>query len=110
MIETLYKTSSPEKGKSECYVLVLAQRAGGERGRYAFMEEHGRWDENAMRFLHSVTSINADEELTHEDALAMYQESKRRLAQRGFIHSFVLDFRRKTANAEQQSELVEATA
>ena len=110
MIETLYKTNSPEKGKSECYVLVLAKRAGSEHGRYTFMEEHGRWDNDTMRFLHQVTFINADKQLSHQDALAMYRESKQRLAESGFVHSFVLDLRSKYPSAVRPSEPVEAMA
>ena len=110
MIETLYKTKSPEKGKSECYVLVLAKRAGSEHGRYTFMEEHGRWDNDTMRFLHRVTFINADEHLSQQDALAMYHESKQRLANSGFVHSFVLDLQSKHPSAVQRCEPVEAIA
>ena len=50
MIETLYKTSAPEREKSECYVLVLARRTGDRKDLYAFMEEHGRWDYGTQRF------------------------------------------------------------
>ena len=42
MIETLYKTKTPEKERSECYVLVLASRPASEDRAYVFMEEHGR--------------------------------------------------------------------
>jgi hypothetical protein len=93
MIETLYKTSKPEREKSECYVLVLARRTGDGQGRYAFMEEHGQWDDSAQRFLHQVMFIEIEDELTRQRALAIYDDAKHRLAQRGFVHSFVMDHR-----------------
>ena len=69
MIETLYKTSKPEREKSECYVLVLARRTGDGKGLYAFMEEHGQWDDSAQRFLYQVMSIEIEDELTRQRAL-----------------------------------------
>jgi hypothetical protein len=93
MIETLYKTSEPEREKSECYVLVLARRAGDGKGLYAFMEEHGQWDEPMQRFAYEVMSIEIEDEVTHQRALDLYENAKLRLAQRGFVHSFVKDVR-----------------
>jgi hypothetical protein len=91
MIETLYKTTLPEKGKSECYVLVLTSRLASGRRVFAFMEEHGKWNNSLMRFLHEVKSVSAEEGLTGEDALKMYKSSKENLAKLGFVHSFVPD-------------------
>jgi hypothetical protein len=91
MIETLYKTPTPEKGKSECYVLVLTSRASSGGSVYAFMEEHGQWNEDLERLLYRVHDINADERLTYQHARGLYEGSKRRLAQLGFVHSFVSD-------------------
>jgi hypothetical protein len=51
MIETVYKTPTPEKGKSECYVLVLTSRAASGGSVYAFMEEHGQWNDDLQRLL-----------------------------------------------------------
>jgi hypothetical protein len=90
MIETLYKTSSPTTERSECFVLVLARRAGKQE-RYVFMEEHGYWDEKMERFIHRVTSIHADEELTYSEVHSMYADAKRRLAELGFIYVFLHD-------------------
>jgi hypothetical protein len=89
MIETLYKTKTPEKGISECYVLVLTARPASERKLYLFMEEHGNWDDCSMQFIHKITSINTEGEMTYEEALGMYVMAKQRLAEQGFIHSFV---------------------
>jgi hypothetical protein len=90
MIEILYRTATPEKGQSECFVLVLTPRAGSSRQAYAFMEEHGRWDEDLQHFLYRVNSICTDEGLTYESAWSMYKTAKQNLAGNGFIHSIVL--------------------
>jgi hypothetical protein len=52
MIETFYRTQTPEKGKSECYVLVLTSRAASNGKVYAFMEEHGRWSDDLQQFIY----------------------------------------------------------
>ena len=110
MIETLFKTSMPEREKSECYVLVLARRTGDGHGLYAFMEEHGQWDERTQRFFYEVMSVEIEDELTHQRALALYDEAKQRLAQRGFVHSFVMDYRSKRPQADHVAVAEEATA
>jgi hypothetical protein len=99
MIETLYATRSPEKGISECYVLVFTSRPATGRKAYVFMEEHGHWDRNLKRFLHEVSSIHAEEEMTYEEALAIYRATRQKLALRGFIHSFVPDCNRNRPHA-----------
>ncbi len=86
MIETLYKTKTPEKERSECYVLVLASRPASEDRAYVFMEEHGRWDEELGRFIHEVKTINTEGRLTREEGLAMFNSAKKNLAERGFVH------------------------
>jgi hypothetical protein len=110
MIETLYKTSKPERDRSECYVLVLARRTGDGQGLYAFMEEHGQWDDSAQRFLYQVVSIEVEDELTHQRALAIYDDAKQRLAQRGFVHSFVMEYRSRSPQADPLSVAEQATA
>ena len=76
MIETLYKTETPVKGKSECYVLVLTSRAGSRRSYYAFMEEHGYWNDQMKRFVHQISSINTEDGITLENARALYESAK----------------------------------
>jgi hypothetical protein len=88
MIETLYKTATPEKGKSEHYVLVLTSRAASAGQVYAFMEEHAQWNDDLQRLVYRVHSINTDEQLTYQHARGLYEMSKDRLAQMGFIYSF----------------------
>jgi hypothetical protein len=110
MIETLYKTSMPEREKSECYVLVLARRTGDGKGLYAFMEEHGQWDDSAQRFLYQVMSIEIEDELTVPRALTIYDDAKHRLAQRGFVHSFVMDHRPRGPQADRLPAAEQVTA
>jgi hypothetical protein len=101
MIETLYKTETPEKGRSECYVLVLNSRPASQRKVYVFMEEHGHWDPHFDRFIYEVNSISTDTGLTQQEAFAMYNTAKKKLSLGGFIHSFRPDFNRKKPNAYQ---------
>jgi hypothetical protein len=110
MIETLYKTGKPEREKSECYVLVLARRTGDGQGLYAFMEEHGEWDDRTQRFVYQVMSIEIEDELTRQRALDLYENAKQRLAQRGFVHSFVMDYRSRSPQADQLPVAEQATA
>jgi hypothetical protein len=88
MIETLYKTESPEKGRSECYTLVLTPRPASNCQIYSFMEEHGKWDDSLGRFVHEVTAIITDEEMGYETASTRYHTAKMNLAKKGFVHSF----------------------
>jgi hypothetical protein len=110
MIETLYKTSEPEREKSECYVLVLARRTGDGKGLYAFMEEHGQWDDRAQRFGYQVMSIEIEDELTHQRALDLYEDAKQRLARRGFVYSFLMDYRAKSPQADEIALMEQVTA
>jgi hypothetical protein len=74
------------------------------------MEEHGRWDDSARRFVYQVMSIEVEDELTHQRALAVYHDAKQRLAQRGFVHSFVMDYRSKSPQADQLAVAERVTA
>ena len=91
MIETFYKTRTPEKNKSECYVLVLTSRAASGGSVYAFMEEHGQWNDDLQMLLYRVRSINTDEQLTYQRARGLYETSRQRLTRMGFVHSFGSD-------------------
>jgi hypothetical protein len=93
MPETLYKTSSPEVGKSECYELSLKVLPGVEARVYAFQEDHGWWDERTKTFIHHVTTIDtAQEGVTLEEAEAMYAKARANRAKSGFVHSFAPDY------------------
>jgi len=104
MIEILYKTHTPEKDKSECYVLVLTARVSRGGKVYAFMEEHGNWNDEWQRFTYKVNSVNAEEQLTYEGARAMYESTRRKLICRGFIHSFGADGTNKETCPDRASE------
>lgn len=88
MIETVYKTDSPVREVSECYVLVLTSRAASGRKVYAFMQEHGQWNDELQRFVYTIDSIGASDTLSHQEGLALYEEARRKLAQAGFVHAF----------------------
>ena len=105
MIETLYTTKSPEKERSECYVLVLASRPASDGKAYVFMEEHGRWDDELDRFIHEIKTINTEDKLTHEEGLALFDFAKKNLAERGFVHVFVPEYSRKMTQICQLREL-----
>lgn len=93
MLETLYKTRTPEVGKSECYELSLKALAGNGPRVYAFREDHGWWDESTKAFIHQVTTINtAEEGITFEEAQVMYEKARANRAQSGFVHSFAPDY------------------
>ena len=110
MIETLYKTDCPEKGKSECYILVLTPRPGSNYRVYSFMQEHGRWDGTVGRFLYEVKQIVTEGELTYENALAMHNAAKQDLLNKGFVHSFAQGCLRKEPNANRLFEFELASA
>jgi hypothetical protein len=110
MIETLYKTHTPEKGRSECYVLVLTSRVSTGGKVFAFMEEHGQWNDDLQRFSYRVSSINTEEQLTYEHARGMYENSRRNLARKGFVHCFSVDGSRKEQIPDQLPEPELATA
>ncbi|MDR3742064.1 MAG: hypothetical protein P4L40_23845 [Terracidiphilus sp.] len=95
MIETIYSTDSPVRGESECYVLVLTSRASSGRKSYAFMLEHGQWNDEHERFVFTVESVGTGDVLSHQEATSLYEDAKRRLAQSGFVHSFRPDCVRK---------------
>jgi len=93
MLETLYKTRTPEVGKSECYEISLKALPGAGPRVFAFREDHGWWDDSTKTFVHHVTTINsAEERITFEEAQSMYAKARANRAQNGFVHSFAPDF------------------
>jgi hypothetical protein len=104
MIETLYKIPRPEEGKSECYVLVLTTRAASGGKVCAFMAEHGKWNDDLQRVVYHVDSICTEEELTYQNAWSMYDNAKRSLAGKGFIHSYIRHDVRKEPRAHEYVE------
>ena len=93
MLETLYQTSTPEAGKSECYEISLKAIPGSAPHLYAFREDHGWWDDSTKTFIHHVKTIDtAKVGVTYEKAEAMYREARAYLARNGFVHSFAPDY------------------
>lgn len=105
MIETLYKTQTPEKGRSECYVLVLTSRVASGGKFYAFMEEHGQWNDDLQRFTYRVNSIHADEQLSYQHARGIYETAKTNLARKGFVHCFSGAAKNKPCSAPAFEEI-----
>ncbi len=110
MIETLYNTQSPEKNRSECYVLVLTSRAASGGKSYAFMEEHGQWNADLQRFIYRVNSIHADEPLSYQHARGIYETTKHNLALRGFVHSVGSADQGKEPGSDQSARVETAMA
>ncbi len=89
MLETLYKTDSPEVGKSESYEISLKMLPGSGPRRHYVKEDHGWWDDSTKIFIHHVTTLNtAEEGTTFEEAEAMYAEARMNRAKSGFVYSF----------------------
>jgi hypothetical protein len=74
------------------------------------MEQHGRWDDGLERFIYEIISISTQSDLTHEEAVAMYDTAKKKLTQRGFIHAFIQDYRRRKPQENQLCELEAVSA
>lgn len=104
MVETFYRTELPVKGVSECYVLVLTSRAASGRKVYLFMEEHGQWDEASENMQFTVSSTVPEDGMPYDDAVALYNAAKQRLAKLGFTYSSVTDYLRKTAQEYRSLE------
>jgi hypothetical protein len=93
MLETLYKTCTPEVGKSECYELSLHALPGTGPRLYAIREDHGWWDQSTKTFIHHVNTLNTSEEgVTFEEAQAMYMKARDSRVRSGFVHSFAPDY------------------
>src|SRR5262249_53897263 len=110
MIETLYNTQTPEKNRSECYVLVLTSRVASGGTSYAFMQEHWHWNADLDRFIYRVNAIHAEEPLSYQHARGMYETAKHNLAQRGFVHSFASNGQRKEPHPDPAAQTESAMA
>jgi hypothetical protein len=74
------------------------------------MEEHGHLDSKSNRFIHEVSLISTEDELTYEEAVAVYDRAKQKLAERGFVHSFFPARSRKNPHAFRSIELEAVSA
>ena len=91
MLETLYKTRTPEKSvyEGECYELILD--ADRQKGAIAYFvrEIHGWWDEQEKRFINKQVTLSPEEGYaTFEEAQQRYLQQRQHRAQSGFVHSF----------------------
>jgi hypothetical protein len=97
MVETLYKTSTPEEvpaEKAEYYELILDQEQDAN-GRMLFFvrEMHGWWSEERQQPIHNLKTLSPDEGYSvWKDAFARYQQQRTFRAKGGFVHSFSLHY------------------
>jgi hypothetical protein len=92
-VETLYKTKTPEKDKSECYELVIGTVPGTSPRTFRFLEKHGWWDEESKTYVLSRTTIDTEQEaITLEEAETMFEAAKANRASNGFVHGFAPDY------------------
>jgi hypothetical protein len=93
MIETLYKTKTPEEvtvEQAEYYELVLdAKNKGDNRLIYFVRELHGWWDDDKKRNVNSWQTYGPEEGYTSfDEAFQRYQVQREARAKNGFVHSF----------------------
>lgn len=91
-METLYKTKTPVKEKSECYELVIDILPWKGPRNFRFLEKHGWWDEGSKTYVVALTDVNTVENgRTLEEAEALFEQAKVNAAKNGFVHSFAPD-------------------
>jgi hypothetical protein len=91
MLETLYKTKTPEASvlDGEFYELVLDAKQVMGQVTYFVREIHGWWDEERKRPVHKLFTLSPDEGYVNfEDAHARYIQQRLHRAKGGFTHSF----------------------
>jgi hypothetical protein len=91
MLETLYKTKTPEASvlDGECYELILDAEPVNGRVAYFVREIHGWWDENEKRFVNKQYTLSPEEGyVTFEEAHERYKVQRLSRAESGFRHSF----------------------
>ena len=86
--DTLYKSRTPDRAKSEFYEVVFSPRTVDGPQLNGVTETHGWWDNEAKKLIHEVRTLNPDEAMSFEDAQRMYFECRSNRARGGFVHSF----------------------
>lgn len=104
--ETLYKSATPTESLSEYYELMISAAPEKGRGKFAFKELHGWWDESAKKPIHSLTTISPEEGLSYDEARKMSEVHRAYRAGGGFVHSFSIDY----INGGSVYELIEVNA
>jgi hypothetical protein len=93
MLETLYKTKTPEEvpaEKAEYYELVLDQETDPNGQTMHFVRElHGWWSEEQKRPINNLQTYSPEEGYpTWEEAYERYKQQRASRAKSGFVHSF----------------------
>lgn len=91
-VETLYKTKTPVKERSECYEIVIDILPWKGPRNFRFLEKHGWWDEASETYIIAATDLESVEEgRTLEEAEVQFEEAKASRANDGFVHCFAPD-------------------
>jgi hypothetical protein len=94
MLETLYKTKTPEEvpvRQAEYYELVLEAKPVGNEVAYFVRELHGWWDEANKRAVNNWQTYGPEEGYSDE-AFERYKLQRLTRAKSGFVHSFTPNF------------------
>lgn len=95
MLETLYKTKTPEASleQGEYYTLSLHQKPVNHQLSYFVVEMHGWWDEGTKKPLSNYTTFSPEEGYaTWEEAYERYKLQRQTRAKDGFVHCFKPDY------------------
>jgi len=95
MLETLYKTKTPEASvwEGEYYELFLEAKPDNSRVVYFVGEKHGWWDDEAKRNVNSYATRSPEEGYaTFDEAHNRYKLQRSNRAKGGFTHSFSPDY------------------
>jgi hypothetical protein len=103
MMETLYKTQTPEVGVSEFYELVILSKADKAPGGYTFKEIHGWWNDTEKKLIYEAVTISREDSVTWEEAQKMYYAARVQRAKSGFVHAFRPDY---SGQAEHEYERI----
>lgn len=97
-VETLYRTRTPQKERSECFEIVIDILPWIGPRNFRFVQKHGSWEEDSGTYLLAPTDPEALEKgITLQEAEARYAAAKSECARRGFVHSFAPDYSRDGA-------------
>lgn len=108
MLETLYRTATPQSSvwNGEYYTLALRLSGSG----YVFTERHGRWDDSQKKSINTTMTLSpADGYVTYEEGLKDYRKQKYHRATEGFVHCFSRDLDPLSA-APERYELINLDA
>jgi hypothetical protein len=93
MLETLYKTATPEAyvWDGEYYTLFLSSPTASSSG-YKLTEKHGWWDDVQKKPISNTTTLSPEDGFaTFEEGEAAFNQQKMHRARGDFVHSFAPD-------------------